>query len=134
MWPNSYSISEFFQLTMGTSFSQVYLCSTLRGVSYLHPIILPLIPCPFQRYANHWRKVPSWGYHMRYTTSDTPGQDRTGYTTARTYLGYPQSLARAGVPSRRLHWDRLCCRQYTSCSFPQGNSPVTYKFTDKELK
>ena len=33
-----------------------------RGLPHLHPIILPLVPCPFWGYPNDWSQVPSWGY------------------------------------------------------------------------
>ena len=51
-------------------------------ITHLHPIILPLVPCPFQGYLSDWSQVPSWG--------DTPG------------WGTP--LARDGVPPTGQAW------------------------------
>ena len=73
------------------------------GLPHLHPIILPLVPCPFQ------------GVPQSQMGGGTPVQD--GYPLARSGWGTPQD--RMGKPLASLRLDRLCCGRYASCGFPQ---------------
>ena len=79
-------------------FSQVSVCSHL-GVPHLHPIILPLVPCPFWGYPSDWSQFPFAGYHSpkgvlqsQAMVVGTPGWNNP---LGQVKLGYP--LARTGV-------------------------------------
>ena len=91
-------------------FSQVCVCSHPgKGVLHLHPIILPLILCPFQGYlpfpSHRGTPVPGWGYPSprqgvpQYQVEHTPVPDREypcpDISPART--GVPPSQDRTGV-------------------------------------
>ena len=67
-------------------FSQVCVCPHQVGIPHLHPMILPLVPCPFWVDPSDWSRVPSWGG------------------------GVPQSQVGAGVPSPR-QWGHHSPRQ-----------------------
>ena len=77
----------------------------LSGVEilHLHPIIFPLVPCPFWGYTSDWSQMgvpqsqtgntPSWG------TPSLPGQD--GVPLARSRWGTPQP-GQNGVPPSQV--------------------------------
>ena len=116
------------------------------GLPHLHPIILPLVICPFWGYPSDWFQVPSrgtqvlaggsqvlaggthswmppvrsgWGIPPA-RTGVPPGQVRMGYPhPARSGWGTPQPGLGSPPPRDRLCLDRLCHGQYTSCGFPQ---------------
>ena len=88
------------------------------GLSHLHPIILPLVPCPF------WGGTPvtgprsGWG--EGYPIMGYPPGQR--WVTPQAGMGYPPARVRVPTPppSRdRLCLDRLCRGRYASCGFPQ---------------
>ena len=116
------------------------LLSVHRGLPHpqpiilLHPIKLPLVPCPFQGVPHplifplvpcpFWRDTPllARGYYM---TKVPPGQD--GVPPSKDRMKYP--LARSGVPpspQNGLCLDRLYCGGYASCGFLHENFLVTY--------
>ena len=105
------------------------VCLLTGGLPHLHPIILPLLPCPFQRVPNLHLIIlplvpcPFWGVT----------QDRLGLPPSRVRMGY-LLLGRTGVPTWpgqdgvppwpgqdevTFHWDKLCRGWYVSCDFPQ---------------
>ena len=104
------------------------------GAPHLHPIILPLVPCPFWVYPSDWSQVPSlggwyprWGYPAwgRSGLGYPPpphGQDRTGVPRppAKTGLGYPPPPA-----DRTAGW--VLARQRAVCplAFTQDYCIVT---------
>ena len=64
-----------------------------KGVPNLHPIILPLVPCPFWGYPSAWSQVPSR------RTPPPPSQDWVGYTPWPEQDGVsPPSQDRMGTP------------------------------------
>ena len=71
------------------------VCSHPRGVPHLHPIILPLVPCPFGGYPIDWSQFPYGGY-------PTPGQGVPGMWYPRPGMGHPPS-------SIRQHMEYLTC-------------------------
>ena len=106
------------------------------GVPHLHPIILPLVPCPFWG-VPHWLvlgpflRVPqSWCW----VPQSQEGLPMVGYPPARSRwgtppgLGYPSSEVKMGHPTHqdRLFLDRLCHGLYSSCGFQQEDCPVTW--------
>ena len=121
----------------GTIFTGVCL-STLGGIPHLHPIILPLVPCPFWGYPCDWSQVHTWGLPHLHTIilplvpcpfwgypSDCP-QVLSG---PRSFLGpldgilldrdgYPQ-LGMGYPPDQDRTADRVLVprRQYASCVF-----------------
>ena len=73
-------------------FSQVSVCTTFGagGLPHLHPIILPLVPCPF-------RGVPHSQAGDTLAQGYPPARSGQGYLPARSEIGYPPP-ARTGVP------------------------------------
>ena len=70
---------------MGKVMFSVCLSVHTWGVSHLHHILFPLVPCPFQRLSKDRGTYPD-----QYRTGVLPGQDTTGILSpARTGLGYP---------------------------------------------
>ena len=72
------------------------MCLSVQGgVPHLHPIILALVPCPFQGvgYPSDWSQVPSWG------VPKSQVQDG-GYPSLRWVRGTPSPIppGREGVP------------------------------------
>ena len=71
---------------------------TQGGVPHLHPIILPLVPCPFWGYPSIWSQVPSLGgggyLSPRWGIPQSQVGGTLGYPLART----PPSLERMGYP------------------------------------
>ena len=114
-----------------------------RGLSHLHPIILPLVSCPFWgRYSSHRWGYPSpgWGYtRMEYPPARSgledwylpwPGQD--GVPPARSGWGTPwpgqhsftPPLARSGWSTPWPAQDKVCPR-LGHYSVPPGRNWIT---------
>ena len=110
------------------------------GLPHLHPIILPLVPCPF------WRGTPATG--PRPFPGGTPVLGRMGYPPGQVRMGYhpaktgwdtpsqdgvPPARMRYPLPRDRLCLDRLCRRRYVSCGFPQEDCLVQFFFNFSHL-
>ena len=92
------------------------------GVHHLHPVILPLLPCPFwgggtpvlaggylnpcQGYPIPGQGVPQNRVRIRWHNTQT-GQDGVPHSQER--MGYSPSQERMGYPHDRLCLERLCC-------------------------
>ena len=82
----------------------VYLSVHTPGVPHLHPIILPLVPCPFQ---------------------GNPSPPHNTSTGSISFLGVPHLhplILPPGYPrlsGTGWHLDRLCRGRYAWCGFPQ---------------
>ena len=83
------------------------------------PIILPLVPCPFQECPSDWSQVPSWGIPRPGPDRGVPqsgpdgaypSQVQIGHTPAGSRWGVPQpvwmggTLARDGVPPVQVRY------------------------------
>ena len=108
-----------------------------EGLPHLHPIIFPLVPCPFWGTHLHpiilplvicpfWRDTPVTGPRRseylspRWGRYPSPRQGRFPHSgqdgvPAQPGLGYP-------FPRDRLRLDRLCRGRYASFGFPQEDS------------
>ena len=98
------------------------LCLFRWGEAHLHPIIVPLVPCPFWGYPSDWSQVLSLGVpliqdRMGYSPPPQPEQDEVfpwpGLNGV-TFVPPP--------PRDRLCLDRLWWGRYTFCSLPQEES------------
>ena len=83
--------------------------SFLRGIPHLHPIILPLAPCPFWGgYPSDWYQVLSWGYpspRWGYCSTGTPPPP-PGIGQQRKYLLH------SGRYASCVHAEGLSCQLY----------------------
>ena len=115
------------------------------GIPHLHPIILPLVPCPFWGCPSDWSQVPSWGVHQSQAGGCTPvpggcipvlagwgtplpGQnevplirDRMEYPLTMSEWG--NTLARTGVPPSQVRMGYPCQTGYAWTGYATGGTP-----------
>ena len=108
---------------MGELYFQFVCLFTPRGVPHLHPIIPPLVPCPFWGVPSDWSQVPSGGYASPMWGRGTPVQD--GGYPGQVRMRYP--LARSGwgtpPPKKQVTLGHVMPFAARLLRFPAGELP-----------